>query len=90
LLAAIREEHPSASVPVILRTLVAEGRLDKDAISASSVRRLYQEHSLDCVSLRSGHATRGKVRLRWQTERPGALWHAAVCHATALMIDDKS
>ncbi len=90
LLAAIREEHPSASVPVILRTLVAEGRLDKDAISASSVRRFYQEHSLDRVSLRSGHATRGKVRLRWQAERPGALWHADVCHATALMIDGKS
>jgi hypothetical protein len=32
LLAAIREEHPSASVPVILRTLVAEGRLEKGAI----------------------------------------------------------
>ena len=90
LLAAIREEHPSASVPVILRTLVAEGRLDKDAISASSVRRFYQEHSLDRVSLRSGHATRGKVRLRWQAERPGALWHADVCHATALLIDGKS
>ncbi len=32
----------------------------------------------------------GKVRLRWQAERPGALWHADVCHATALMIDGKS
>src|SRR5450432_2426954 len=90
LLAAIRAEHPSASVPVILRTLVAEGRLDKDAISASSVRRFYQEHSLDRVSLRSGHATRGKVRLRWQAERPGALWHADVCHGAAIVCDGKS
>ena len=73
LLATIREEHPSASVPVILRTLVAEGRLAKDAISASSVRRFYQEQGLDRVSLRSGNDGRGKIRLRWQAERPGAL-----------------
>ena len=36
LLAAIREEHPSASVPVILRTLVAEGCSSR--IAASSFR----------------------------------------------------
>lgn len=90
LLATVREEHPSASVPVILRTLVAEGRLGKDAISASSVRRFYQEQGLDRVSLRSGNDARGKVRLRWQAERPGALWHADVCHGAALMVDGKS
>lgn len=90
LLATIREEHPSASVPVILRTLVAEGRIAKGAISASSVRRFYQEQGLDRVSLRSGNGARGKVRLRWQAERPGALWHADVCHATAVIIDGKS
>lgn len=90
LLVAVREEHPSASVPVILRTLVAEGRLDKGAISASSVRRFYQEHGLDRVSLRQGHGARTKVRLRWQAERPGALWHADVCHGAAIVVDGKS
>lgn len=90
LLAAIREEHPSASVPVILRTLVAEGRLDAGAISASSVRRFYQERGLDRVSLRQGNSGRGKVRLRWQAERPGALWHADVCHGAAIVVDGKS
>lgn len=91
LLSAIREEHPSASVPVILRTLIAEGRLDKDAISASSVRRFYQEQGLDRVSLRQGQiGGRGKVRLRWQAERPGALWHGDVCHGPALLVDGKS
>lgn len=90
LLADIREEHPSASVPVILRTLVAEGRLDKDAISASSVRRFYQEQGLDRLSLRQGQSGRGKVRLRWQAERPGALWHADVCHGSAIIVDGKS
>jgi hypothetical protein len=58
LLAAIREEHPSASVPVILRTLVAEGRLEAGAISVSSVRRFYQERVLDRVSLRGGNSGR--------------------------------
>ncbi len=90
LLAAIREEHPSASVPVILRTLVAEGRLEAGAISASSVRRFYQEQGLDRISLRSGSDGRGKVRLRWQAERPGALWHADVCYGSALLVDGKS
>jgi len=90
LLAAIREEHPSASVPVILRTLVAEGRLEAGAISASSVRRFYQDHGLDRISLRSGNNGRSKIRLRWQAERPGALWHADVCHGAALLIDGKS
>jgi len=90
LLSAIREEHPSASVPVILRTLVAEGRLDKGAISASSVRRFYQEQGLDRVSLRQGQCGRGKVRLRWQAERPGALWHADVCHGAAILVQGKS
>jgi putative transposase len=88
LLLDIREEHPSASVPVILRTLVAEGRLEPDAISPSSVRRFYQEKGLDRVALRQ--QARGKVRLRWQAERPGALWHADVCHGAALLIDGKS
>jgi putative transposase len=90
LLEAIREEHPSASVPVILRTLVAEGRLEAGAISASSVRRFYQERGLDRTSLRGGNSGRGKVRLRWQAERPGALWHADVCHGAAMMIQGKS
>jgi transposase InsO family protein len=90
LLAAVREEHPSASVPVILRTLVAEGRLDEGAISASSVRRFYQEQGLDRVSLRQGHTGRSKVRLRWQAERPGALWHADVCHGAAILVQGKS
>ncbi|MDQ2645076.1 MAG: DDE-type integrase/transposase/recombinase [Myxococcota bacterium] len=90
LLAAIREEHPSASVPVILRTLVAEGRLEAGAISVSSVRRFYQERGLDRVSLRGGNSGRGKVRLRWQAERPGALWHADVCHGAAIVVQGKS
>src|SRR5262245_3878446 len=40
LLLDIRQEHRSASVPLILDTLVAEGRLDKGCVSSPTVRRL--------------------------------------------------
>jgi hypothetical protein len=46
--------------------------------------------SLDRLSLRQGQSGRGKVRLRWQAERPGALWHADVCHGAAIMVAGKS
>ena len=45
--------------PVILRTLVADGRLEPGAISASSVRRFYQEKGLDRVAVRN--QARGKA-----------------------------
>lgn len=87
LLLDIRSEHRWASVPVILRTLIAEGLLAKDAISAATVRRLYVDEGLDRVSLRDG--SKPKTRLRWQAERPGALWHADVCHGAAIKVDGR-
>ena len=83
LLLDIRREHPSASVALILRTLVADGRLAADAVSAPTVRRLYLEHGLDRVGLRDGRHT---GRLRWQAERPLALWHGDVCHGPTLLV----
>ncbi|HTP29258.1 MAG TPA: DDE-type integrase/transposase/recombinase [Anaeromyxobacteraceae bacterium] len=88
LLLDIRREHPSASVPLILRTLVLDGRLQRDAISESTVRRLYQAHGLDRVPLRDGAGEH--TRLRWQAAEPGLLWHADVCHGPALTIQDQS
>jgi transposase InsO family protein len=84
LLLDIRRENPSASVPLILRTLKLDGRLDRAAISAATVRRLYVEQGLDRVAMRDG--TSAHTRLRWQAERPGALWHGDVCHGPALVI----
>ena len=81
----VRREHPSASAELILHTLVAEGRVDKDAISPSAVRRLFAARGLDKRTLRTG--TDGKQRLRWEAECPGALWHGDVCHAAPLVID---
>lgn len=83
----IRREHPHAGVPVILRTLVADGRMDKGTASAATIRRLFVEAGLDKIGLRDG--ARGKTRLRWQAERPMALWHGDVCHGPSLRIDGK-
>jgi putative transposase len=86
LLLAIRQEHPQASAALILRTLVHEGRLDEGAISAATIRRFFAERGLDRVTLRQ--AGDGKLRLRWQAERPNALWHADVCHGAAIVVGD--
>ena len=83
LLLAIRREHPTTSVALILRTLELDGRLAKNAVSLSTLRRLYREHGLDRVTLR---ASDGRVRLRWQADRVDALWHADVCHGPAMRI----
>jgi putative transposase len=85
LLLDIRREQRSASVPLILRTLVAEGRLGVDEVSEATVRRLFAENGLDRIGLRDGAGTR--ARLRWQAERPGALWHGDVCHGPAVLVD---
>jgi len=90
LLLAIRREHRSASVPLILRTLVADGRLQKGAVSAATVRRLYAEHGLRRISARQAVYADERQRLRWEAERPGALWQGDVCHGPSLKLDGKS
>ena len=83
LLGDIRREHPAASVPLIVRTLRADGRLSA-AVSASTVRRLFRQQGLDKVSQRGGKGP--TTRLRWQAERPDALWHGDVCHGPTLTL----
>ena len=51
----------AATVPVILRTLVADGRLGKGAVSTSTVQHLYRE-----AGLPRGHRLDIHTRLRWQ------------------------
>ena len=84
LLCDVRRERPSASAELILDTLVADGRLEADVISPSSLRRLFAARGLDKRTLR--HGVDGKQRLRWEAERPGALWHGDVCHGAHLLI----
>jgi putative transposase len=88
LLCDIRKEHTHAAVPLILRTLVADGRLDAGAVSATTVRRLFVDEGLDRLSLRASDGG-GHTRLRWQAERPGALWQGDVCHGPSLKVDGK-
>ena len=88
LVLAIRREHRGASVPLIMRTLITEGRLEPGAITASAVRRLLASHGLQReLYTREAEAKQG--RRRWQVERPGQLWHADVCHGPSLKIDGK-
>lgn len=86
LLCDIRREHPSASVELILRTLRADGRIG-DELKAATVRRLYREQGLDKVALRDGSGP--KIRLKWQAERPDALWHGDICHGPTLTLDGR-
>jgi transposase InsO family protein len=88
LLLDIRREHPDASVPLILKTLVDEGRLEEGKVSEPTVRRLYAAHSLRRRAARPEGEP--KTRLRWQAERPGALWHGDVCHLTGCTIGGKT
>jgi putative transposase len=87
LLLDIRREHPSASAGLILRTLVTDGRLTANLISASTLRRLFADNGLDRIGLRDG--TGAKTRLRWEAARPMALVHGDVCHGPSLTIDGK-
>ncbi len=87
LLLDVRREHPAATASVILRELVASGRIDEGAISESTVRRLYTEQGLDRVAARDGAGV--NTRLRWEVERPGVLWHGDVCHGATLTVADR-
>jgi putative transposase len=87
LLLAIRREHPRATAALILRTLELDGRLEKGAVSVSTVRRLFKEHGLDRLKL---DAADGRIRLRWQADRADAIWHADVCHGPAMKIGERT
>lgn len=78
LLSAIRREHPSASVALILRTLELEGRLTKGSVSETTVRRYFRQEGLSRQAARLPGEP--KQRLRWEAEYSGALFHADVCH----------
>jgi transposase InsO family protein len=88
LLLDIRREFPSASVPLIVQTLIADGRLDKGTVSAATIRRLYRQEGLARLATKKEEAAT-KTRLRWQTTRPDALWHGDVCHGTTLVVGDR-
>ena len=81
LLLDVRRDYPRASAALILRTLEADGRIDRRTVSESTVRRLFAEHGLDQVSLAQHER---EPRRRWEAAAPNALWHADVCHGPSL------
>jgi transposase InsO family protein len=81
LLCDIRREHPDVSVTLILRTLRADGRVGPE-VTECTVRRMLVARGLLRAPAEDGKS--GKTRLRWQAERPGALWHGDVCHGPTL------
>lgn len=87
LVLAVRREHPRASAEIILETLVAEGRIDAQAVSARVLRRLFREHGLDRVAAPA--AADPHARLRWEADHPGALWQVDVCHGPSLRVDGR-
>lgn len=87
LILEIRRERPGASVTLILRTLEAEGRIERGVVKPAAVRRLLVAHGLGRQS-RSRRGTADRERRRWQVEKPSQLWHADVCHGPALVGED--
>lgn len=77
LLLQIRREHPTAPADLILETAIAQGVVDRDQVSVSTLRRLFQAHDLPrSVANRADR----RARQRWEAASVGALWHADVCH----------
>ena len=93
LIIEIRREHRGASVPLIMETLIAEGRVERGAVKASAIRRLLASEGLRRELLARDSTTKTRTtnegRRRWQVERPGQLWHADVCHGPSLRIDGR-
>ena len=86
LLCDIRREHPDVSVTLIVRTLRADGRMGPE-VTVCTVRRMYAEKGLSRVAAADGKGE--KARLRWQAERPGAIWHGDVCHGPTLALEGR-
>ena len=89
LLLEIRRQHPSVPANVILDTLEGDGRLEAGRVSAQTVRRLYRRHGLARLARGSAQRPDGSRR-RWEAGFVGELWHADVCHGTALHLGEKN
>ncbi len=86
LLCDIRREHPDVSVTLMLRTLRADGRVGSE-VTACTVRRMLAERGL--MRTVAVDSSAGTTRLRWQAERPSALWHGDICHGPTLTFGGK-
>jgi transposase InsO family protein len=91
LLIDIREDYPSASVPLILRTLDLAGTLPAETVSVQTVRRLLREAGMPRLArgARDSDVAEVRQRLRWVAPYTFYLWHADVCHALRIEIGNE-
>lgn len=80
---------PRMPVSVIHQAMVAAGMLQEGAVSANTLRRYLRDQGLDAGARRQ-EARQRRPRRRWETEAPGMLWHADVCHGPNIRVDGKS
>lgn len=65
----------------VLRALHADEAQTRVVFTGSATEAINLAHTL-------GQSGGGKVRLRWQAEHPGALWHGDVCHGAPLGVGE--
>ena len=87
LILGIAQERPEVSVSVLVRTLIADGRLGEGEVSEQTIRRLLADEGLDRKQRRQ--KVQGQRR-RWQAAAPDVLWHADVCHGPSLRSQDRT
>jgi transposase InsO family protein len=80
LLIDIRKEHPSAAADLVLSEARANGIVSDDALTVSTLRRLYRAAGVPRVSKRQADRSEDVQRRRWQAKDPGDIWHGDVCH----------
>lgn len=88
LLLEIRRQHPAVPANIILDTLEGDGRVDRGAITAQTLRRMYRHHQLPRRPKAKAGRPAGERR-RWEAAYPGDLWHADVCHGPTLIVDGR-
>jgi len=88
LLLAIRRENPRVAVTVIRRTLEHDGRLERNTVSDTTLRRFFKANGHDCATMRA--KSNGEGRRRWEAARPHQIWHSDVMHGPALKVNGRS
>lgn len=87
LLLEMRREHPSAAAELLRDEAIRNGIVSEEALSLSTLRRLYRSADLPRVSRRKADRTSDVQRRRWQAAAPGDLWHGDICHV--VLLDEK-
>lgn len=80
----MRREHPSAPAEIIRAEAIRHGVVAEEALSLSTLRRLYRATDLPRVSRKKADRPSDVQRRRWQAAAAGELWHGDVCHLRLL------